>query len=67
MMTQPKKQVTLSHTRPLPDERLSMIPRADEFGKAVRVRLYAAYGPCAAHSSRVRVGRSHPSYARSLS
>src|SRR6266851_5866357 len=38
-----------------------------EYGNAVRVRLYAAYGPCAAHSSRVRVRRSHPAYARSPS
>src|SRR6266852_546460 len=38
-----------------------------EYGNAVRVCLYAAYGPCAAHASRVRVRRSHSAYARSPS
>src|SRR4029453_4483076 len=38
-----------------------------QYNNAVRVRLHTAYGPCAVHSSRTRVGRSHPSYARSPS
>src|SRR4029453_4601793 len=38
-----------------------------QYNNAVQARLHAAYGPCAAHSSRIRVGRSHPSYARSPS
>src|SRR4030095_12539669 len=37
------------------------------YNNAVRVRLYAAYGPWAAHSNRVRVRHSHPAYARSPS
>src|SRR4030095_1756376 len=38
-----------------------------QYNNAVQARLHAAYGSCAAHSSRTRVGRSHPSYARSPS